>query len=180
LPKGATIEINMIATSPRWWLGLIMLALAAVIFMPVIARPRAPSWPRTQLSTIPTMLRLQFNAKGADPREIDKKNVAWTFASPTETRLTGKKELKVCEPTQVLFPAGNPRCESAEVPQFSDVANWIVFLSFPQEIAAKDVTVNAHGAALPKWEVKGISNHGAYVYFHGDLTRMVIDFEVIN
>src|SRR6266481_1221161 len=67
LPKGAAVEINAIATSPRWWLGLTLVVLTALISMPVIERPRWPSWPRTELSTEPTLLRLQFNARGSEP-----------------------------------------------------------------------------------------------------------------
>jgi hypothetical protein len=102
-----------------------------------------------------TKLPRGFNAKGEQLQEIDRQNIEWTFAMPLEKRQTGQKERKICEPSSGLFLIPNvtggistttPRCESVEVPEFTDVPNWIVFLSFPKLIAAKRLTINAHGA----------------------------------
>jgi hypothetical protein len=185
---GLLPQASAVATSIRWWLGALFIALAALVFAPVIQSPRWPSWPKTTLSTIPTSLRLQFNARGTIPQEIGRQNIEWTFASPMEKRLTGKNEQKLCEPQSfVLTPGalgagatGTPRCNTIEIPEYADVPNWIIFLSFTDPITAKDIKLDTHGAQLPKWEVNGLSEHGAYVYFHGDLIRMVVDRKNIS
>jgi hypothetical protein len=91
---GLLPQANVIATSIRWWLGALLIALAALVFAPVLQTPRWPSWPKMTLSTIPTSLRLQFNARGTTPQEIGRQNIEWAFASPSEMRMTGKKRAK--------------------------------------------------------------------------------------
>jgi len=189
LPKGATAEINTIATSPRWWLGLLLVLLASLVFMPVIQRPRWPSWPQTTLSTIPTSLRLQFNAKGTNPQEIEKQNIEWAASSVIERRQGGTEQKYVCDPNSRSNPLSsltNPslapsmNCAYESVPQYVELQNWIIFLSFEKPIAAKEIKVNSHGAPLPKWETSSLSNNVGYIYFHGDLTRLILDIEVLN
>jgi hypothetical protein len=187
LGAGVLAESSVIATSPRWWFGMLFVALTALVMAPTLQVPRWPSWPRSELSTIPTSLKLQFNAKGTAPQEIERKNVEWKLASPTENRLTGKKEQKLCEPLSITAGStflGNgqstPRCNTIEIPEYTDVTNWIIFLSFVDPIAAKEIKINGHGATLPKYEVSALTEHGAYIFFHGDLTRMVIDFQIVN
>lgn len=197
LPKGAAIKINAIATSPRWWLALILVTLSIIIFMPVIEHPRWPSWPKTTLSMIPTSLKLQFNARGSTPQQIGKQNVEWTYVMPIETRQTGKKEEKICVPKPPVglsgggnFSFGQPPtslsivpeevCKSTEIPIYTDTSNWIIVFAFPTEIAAKEIKVNTFGANIPKWDVGGLSNHGGYIFFHGDLTRVILEFSVVN
>jgi hypothetical protein len=80
----------------------------------------------------------------------------------------------------ILWQPPEETCNSAEIPVYTEVTNWIIFLTFPSPIAAKEVTIDAHGAPLPKWETNNLSNYNAYIYFHGDLTRMVVDFRVAN
>jgi hypothetical protein len=95
LPGGTTAEINAIATSPRWWLGVMLLGSAAFIFSPFVEQQR---WPFTYVfgygkAPLPvgwtaTSLRLQFNASGARPQEIEARNIEWTWATPTRSEQT--------------------------------------------------------------------------------------------
>ena len=51
---GALGGINEIATSPKWWFGILFVVLLALIFTPIVQTPRWPSWPfsKVELSTI--------------------------------------------------------------------------------------------------------------------------------
>lgn len=101
---GATTlrELSAIAVSPRWWFGSILILLAALIFEPVIAVPRWPTLPfsRTELATIPTTLRLQFNAVDAKPKKL--KLVIFTGLLRVMTNSGRKPRIKNTSATLIL------------------------------------------------------------------------------
>jgi hypothetical protein len=190
LSAGTLVEMSAIATSPRWWFGALFILLAALIFMPVIQVPRWPTWPfsRTELTTIPTKLRLQFNEAGVNPEEIENHNLKWTWFGFSQQRKGPPTQKYVCDvggmdkplfgqTTTILSPTS---CTNVDFPNFSDVQNGLIFLSFTKPISTKSIQLNSHGATLPKWEVHALSSNLGYIYFHGDLTRMILDIEVAN
>jgi hypothetical protein len=195
LAKGVVLEIGTIATSPRWWFGLLFLLIAALIFTPVIQVPRWPSWPRTALATIPTSLRLQFNAVGVNPEEIEKRNIDWTTYRYTETKKAGAHTRKICtenqpppQPysqlgaTQLFITPSQPSINCAEetFPDYADNRYVTFILFFPVTIEAKEIKLNSHGAVLPQWEKLSVSGNSAVIRFNGELTRMILDVEILN
>lgn len=196
LPKAATVEINAIARSPRWWFGAVLTLLWALILMPVISVPRWPSWPfsRVEKASLTTALRLQFNAVGTTPEQIDAHNVHWAIANYDEQRKETPDRKYVCdsEPpppsipsfslgtTPYVSPQPNPNCAYRDIPNFHEIINTILFLTFDNSISAKEIKFNSHGADLPKWDIKTINDKIASVYFHGEMAHMVLDIEVVN
>ena len=187
------VEIGTIATSPRWWFGLLLVLLSALIFAPVIQVPRWPTLPfsRTELTTIPTMLRLQFNASGTKPEEIERHNLNWTWSSFQELREKEPTKKYLCEPSNSdsLNLGANPlgannlfgnKCSFFDFPNYDAVTNIGIFLAFERSISAKNIKLNSHGATLPKWEISFLSNQIAYLRFRGDLVRMILDVQVVN
>jgi hypothetical protein len=191
IPKVATIEINAIASSLRWWLALILLAVVALVFMPVIEHPRWPSWPpRTALTTVPTSMRLQFNASGEKPEEIEKRNMDLSIQRYTETKKTRDSTRRICTEnaqappvifTTPLYPSPpSYTCSDETFPQYADTRYVMFMLSFPYGIEPKEIKLNSHGANLPKWETVSLTGNSAIIRFSGELSRMVLDVEVVN
>jgi hypothetical protein len=170
---------------------LLLVVIAALIFMPVIGRPRWPAWPRTELSTIPTSLRLQFNAPGTTPQEIEKRNIEWTAFSYIEKRKKETSRKYVCEPDKAPSPSPNilggvtlggslsTPCSYQDFTNYDDIKHWIIFLAFAEQIAATNIKLNTHGATLPKWDQSLTQGLGT-IHFYGDLTRIILDVEVAN
>jgi hypothetical protein len=189
LPKAATVEINAIATSPRWWFGTLLTLLWVIIFMPIIQAPRWPSLPfsRVELTTIPTTLRLQFNAVDKRPEEIEARNIHWTVANYDEQRKQSPDRKYVCDSPPppnfgVVAPSllGDQNCAYRDIPSYHEVINTILFLTFDRPISAKQIKLNPHGADLPKWDAETLNDKLATIYFHGDMAHMILDIEVTN
>jgi hypothetical protein len=190
LNAGILKELGTVAVSPRWWFGTLLVLLAALIFMPVIQAPRWPSLPfsRTELTSIPTKLRLQFNAKNAFPEEIEKQNLSWTAVNYTETRKEEPSQKYVCDPHTTgtitlqspLSLGGVPNCSYLDFPNYAEVPNWVIFLTFTRPISAKNIKLNSHGAPLPKWDTGALTESLGYLYFHGEMAHMILDVEVVN
>ena len=187
LGAGFLRELSTIAVSPKWWVGTLLIFLSALIFMPVVQIPRWPTLPfsRTELMTLPTSLRLQFNAVGEKPEEIEAHNLHWTVVSYDEQRKQTPDRKYVCDPnslsggitlTQPLLGQSiAPNCSYVDFPNYHEVINTILFLTFDQPISAKQIKLNPHGAQLPKWDTDTLSNKIATVYFHGEMAHMILD-----
>lgn len=183
-------RIDEVATSPKWWFGLALVILAGLVFMPVVQVPRLPAWPfsKIELTTIPTTLRLQFNDAGAKPEEIERRNISWTYTNFDDRRPVTPTQKYVCDPpyvdakgsagisTLITQPSN---CSYVDFPNFETVRNLTIFLSFTEPISAREIRLNSHGATLPK-ESHAISGNIGYVTFHGDVTRTILDIEVVN
>jgi hypothetical protein len=189
LTAGMLKELGSIATSPKWWFGLLLIALAAFIFMPVIEIPRWPTIPfsRTELTTLPTTLRLQFNAVGKQPEQIDAHNIHWAALNYDEQRKETPDRKYVCDPASLstipsLTISGRigPDCSYVDFPNYHEVINTIIFLTFDHKISAKRIKINSHGAELPKWDVSDLNGKIATIYFHGEMAHMILDIEVMN
>jgi hypothetical protein len=194
LNAGILKELGVVAVSPRWWFGALLALLAALIFTPIIQVPRLPSWPRTALATIPTSLRLQFNSVGADPEQIENRNVEWSIYRYTETKKTGTYTRKICTEnqtppvpaygtTQFLITTPQPpsiNCSDESFPEYTDSKYVTLILFFPIALEAKDIKLNSHGAALPKWEKISTSKNSAVIRFNGELSHMIFDVEILN
>lgn len=193
LPTAATVEINAIATSPRWWLGTLLTGLWALIFMPIIAEPRLPSWPfsQTEMATLRTSVRLQFNAADKKPEIIEAHNLHLAIANYDEQMKETPDRKYVCDsepppsnfgyvaPSAVLGQP-SPNCAYKDIPNFHEIINTILFLTFDRSISAKKINLNPHGADLPKWDTETLNDKLATVYFHGEMAHMILDIEVVN
>jgi hypothetical protein len=184
---GLLPQASAIATDLRWWLGAVLIFLAAMVFSPIIQTPRWPSWPRSALGTVPTSLRLQFNALGSNPEEIEKHNIGWTIYRDTETKKTGTHTKRVCPETtitlgQFTLPPVDPsaNCSDETFPDYTDFKYVTFILFFPVTIEAKDIKLNSHGAELPRWEKLSMSGNSAAIRFSGEPTRMILDVEILN
>lgn len=128
---------------------------------------------------ISTSLRLQFNAKGKRPEEIEAKNIEWTFASPTEMRV--KPDDPVCSLTNLNRPA-YPACPlllgTAPIIESND--EWIIFLTFLKPTKIKELKLDSHGSDLPKWDVHALSTRKAYIWLHGNVTNTIVDITAIQ
>jgi hypothetical protein len=194
LSIGTLKELRAIANNPRWWFASILVVLAALIFMPLISTPRMPSWPfsRTELATLRTSLRLQFNAVETKPQQIDAQNVHWSVAGYDEQLKQTPDRKYVCDPDSIaslsspsntlslLSTLKTPTCSYVDFPNYHEVINTILFLTFDQSIAAKKIVLDAHGAELPKWDVDTLNDKVATVYFHGEMAHMILDVDVEN
>jgi hypothetical protein len=188
LSVGILHELSTIAVSPKWWFGSLLVLLAALILTPVVEVPRWPTLPfsRTEWTTIPTTLRLQFNAKDTYPEEIDKRNLSWTAISYTETRKEAPSQKYVCDPNStpntglITIQPLIPNCSYLDFPNYAEVPNWVIFLTFTKPISAKDIKLNPHEAPLPKWDRGALSENLGYLYFHGEMAHMILDIEVVN
>lgn len=192
---GLLPQASAIATDLRWWLGALFVVLAALVFAPVIQKPRLPSWPHTALATIPTSLRLQFNAVGVNPEEIERRNIDWNIYRYTETKKAGTHTRKICTENQPQSPAypqlgttqlfmtpSQPsiNCSDETFPDYADNRYVTFVLFFPVTIEAKEIKLNSHGAVLPQWEKVSISGNTAVIRFNGELARMILDVEILN
>ncbi len=190
LSAGILKELSAVAVSPRWWFGSLFLLLMALIFTPVIQVPRWPSWPfsRTELITIPTTLRLQFNGVDQKPEEIELRNLHWAVASYDEQRKETPDRKYVCDPNSMSagglnYPLGQsslPNCSYVDFPNYHEIINTILFLTFDRAISAKQIKLNSHGAELPKWDTATLNDKLATIYFHGEMAHMILDVEVVN
>jgi hypothetical protein len=156
-------------------------------------------------SQVTTSLRLQFNASGTKPQEIEARNVEWTWLTPVEKRQIGVIKKSVCENSMSTITAnstattglgvglglglgsglslGSHGCvypQVEEFPQYEDVKNWVLFLVFLSPTQARDIKVDSHGAALPKWEKYSLSERKVYLLFQGDLKNMVLAIDVVD
>lgn len=124
----------------------------------------------------PTSLRVQFNDNGERPQEISSQNVDWswdTIASSTQTLLPP------CPSGTII----QINCSSIASSQYNyeNKTIWIIFLAFLTPLSqAYDVKVDGHGAKLPEWHSYQADNRMVYLEFEGDLTRMVVDINVIK
>ena len=172
--------MSAVATSPRWWFGTLFILLAALIFTPVIQVPRWPTWPfsRTELTSISTTLRLQFNAVGRQPEEIETHKIHWTSANYDERRKETPDRKYVCDPNTInttgipnyssaiiLGQSNLPNCSYVDFPNYHEVINTILFLTFDQPISAKHIKLNPHGAELPKYDIDPLSEKLGTIYF---------------
>lgn len=190
------VGLSGIATNPRWWFGSLALFVAVVAFYPVVQVPRWPTWLlRTEWTTLDTSLRLQFNDQGTAPQTISGNNVRWTWLTVDTIRSGAPKKLYVCDPESLkrdnlgVYPTqpsvlsgllGGPRCETVESPTYEVTKGGVIFLAFARPISAKEIRLNSHGVALPKWDVVGLTDHLGYIRFHGTMSRMILDVEVVN
>jgi hypothetical protein len=185
------IELNSIATSPRWWFGGLFVLLSALVYSPVVQAPRWPTFPlsRTEMTTLPTTLRLQFNSVGSKPEGIEEHNIKWAITSYDEQRKETPDRKYVCDPNTVnqgittttpLFGQPQMNCSYVDFPNYHEVLNTILFLAFDQPISSKTIKLNAHGATIPKWDISTLNNRLATIYFHGEMAHMILDVEVVN
>jgi hypothetical protein len=194
LTAGQIRDIGAIAVSPKWWFGAVLVLVWVLVTMPIVSAPRWPSWPfsKAELATLPTTLKLQFNALGMKPEEISANNIHWAVASYDEQRKETPDRKYVCdtEPppnyglgtsSLIIGGQGQPNCAYRDIPSYHEVINTILFLTFDRPISAKDVKLNAHhGAQLPKWDKDTLNSGLATIYFHGDMANLILDVEVVN
>jgi hypothetical protein len=196
LGAGIVMKVNTLATSPGWWLACVFVLVAGLVFTPVVQQPRMPSWPlsRVELTTVPTTLRLQFNESGAKPEQIDSHNVEWAWTTIEGQRPGEPSKKYVCDRSSIqsgisgsgtisTVPSlsfNTPRCEDVDFPRYVSIRKWVIFLTFLKPISAKNIRLNSHGAPLPKSETGALTERLGYISFDSDLTRMILDFEVVN
>ena len=134
-------------------------------------------------------MRLQFNAAGKYPQEIETHNLHWTTIIYQEQRKETPDRKFVCDPSSIngsgtaitpVFPAQLPNCSYVDFPTYHEVDNTVVFLTFEKPISAKQIKLNSHGADLPKWDTGELTQNLGSIYFHGEMAHMILDVEVVN
>jgi hypothetical protein len=194
LGRGVVLEIGTIATSPRWWFALLFVLLSALIFTPVIQTPRWPTVPfsRTALTTVSTFMRLQFNASGEQPEEIARQNIDWTTQRYIETVKSGEHKRRICTEItpsppqpytgtlQIMPIQPSYNCSDETFPEYVSHRYVMFILTFPKVIQLKEIKINSHGAGLPNWKTISSSDNSAVIRFDGELSRMILDVEVLN
>ena len=183
----ATTAAN-VATDFRWWTVALLSALVLPTIMPFVERgywphPQEAQGNGPQIAPIAPSLRLQFNASGAMPEELDKQNIEWRAVNPIEKRQKGAADRYMCERPLLTFgapsmsgPTGE-HCTTIQFPEYENVITWIIILTFLKSVDVKEIKVDTHGALTPRVDITRL-NQGAYLYFHGDLTRMVMDIGI--
>lgn len=174
------------------WFLMLVLLLFSLTFSPVAliwsdrsGSPIAMNTPNVAPPSVPTIatsLRLQFNASGDKPQEIETKNIEWAWDVSTFTTQKMATSKPPCPPFPSLSTTLAP-CTDSIIPVFETEKEykWVIYLVFLQPVMGrKELKVDAHGATLPKWKTYFLTDRKAYVQFDGDLARIVMDIEVVQ
>jgi hypothetical protein len=71
-------------------------------------------------------------------------------------------------------------CSDEKFPDYADYRHVMFILTFPTVIQAKEIKLNSHGAGLPKWTTISMSKNSAVIRLDDELSRMILDVEVLN
>lgn len=143
--------------------------------LPVTEKP-------TQPTPVITSVKIQFNASGVEPREIDSKNIKWAWIAPDEPN----PRYAVRIPS--LLP--NIFDKSSNCPPFGSgvdtdcpkqtLKTLVLFLSFETPIHFKKIVVDPYGAKLPRWDKTYMNEKFAVLWFHGEMTNMILQIRATD
>ena len=175
---GLANSVVAFANNAWSWFLILVLLLFSLAFSPVdVWWPSSP-----QASSFePTFLRLQFNASGEKPQSIEMKNIEWAWDLTTSASQKLAPYKPPCPISPQLSNISQP-CSNSIIPEMESISEykWVIYLVFIQPIAGKkEVKVNPHGSALPKWKSYFLTDRKTYVQFDGDLAHTILDIEVV-
>jgi hypothetical protein len=161
----------------QWWPAAFLLFFLYVTGPEIYRRATDHTPPARSASSsaqpIPTSLRLQFNAAGEAPQEIDAQNVKWTFVRINEFIALQQAS---CPPNPLTLT--NPASCLLPSPATATTAqNLLIFLSFSQPITAKKIKLDSHKAKIPEWDKTAQTETFAVLRFHGEPTNMILDIQ---
>jgi hypothetical protein len=150
--NSGTLSGASLMTAAPWWalslLGLGGVLLLATLFRMFVQRPH----------TIPTSVRLQFQANRDEPTISDQNNIRRCFAYPIVYAFPP--------------PAGRPG-------QTLIHKTWAVFVLFEKPVKLQRVVLDGNGTALPLHAVKDQGPLHAVISVGGDLGNTLLDIKVI-
>jgi hypothetical protein len=180
----------------RWWPIAILLAFGYVagpnIYERAMKLTEAPpvEAPKQTVSTpIITSVKIQFNAAGTVPREIESKNIKWVSIAPDEPN--PKYGVRTS-----IFPNILPNIlpnifdSNSNCPPFGFVSNpdcpkptvktLVLFLSFDTPIHFKTIVLDTNAAKLPKWDKISMNEKFVILWFHGEVTNTILQIRVTD
>jgi hypothetical protein len=189
MPEKVSTSLSKVGSDARIWVAVLLLLFVYVTGPEIYRRATKPLpisgaievAPAPTAQPISTMLRLQFNAAGA-AQEIEAKNLKWHVINPEETRLAPAPLLALCPNGDTYVRKPTTGLTSVLDPAFcfQKIKTWIFLLSFEKPITYKKISANAHGATLPDWDNKGMTENSATVWFHGELKNLVLTIEAVD